>query len=75
MAKIKPKTNYYSIAVQGCSEEGFFNIYQGQFGHIFLAMGNRVTKLTEQQVLDLRIDVYSLIDFVYEDYLKAYKVQ
>lgn len=71
MAKVKP-TNQYTYNVQGGTVSGGFSIYQARDGFIRLSMGDCVTKLTHQQVLELYIDVYSLIDFDHDDYIKAY---
>ena len=64
--------NYYTYNVEGGTVSGGFSIYQARDGFVRLNMGDCVTKLTHQQVLDLHIDVYSLIDFDHDDYIKAY---
>jgi hypothetical protein len=51
---------------------GFFNIYQSRHGEIVLAMGNAHTVLSYSQVHDLQIDIYSLLDFDYDDFKNAY---
>ena len=67
------KTNYFIYAVKHGNVSGFFKIYQGKNGKIYLMMGNCVTELSKKQIeSDLAIDVYNLIDFSHEDYVKAY---
>lgn len=67
--------NQFCYQTQEGSVKGFFNIYQGKDGLIYLQMGNtRITKLAKHQIDDLYIDVYSLKDFDYDDYCKAYQI-
>jgi hypothetical protein len=68
------KDNKYIYKVDNGTVSGYFNIYQARSGHIMLMMGKGVTQLTERQVMELNIDVYSLMDFDYDDYLKAYSL-
>ena len=51
---------------------GDFKIYQGRNGAIYLLMGNRQTALTLQQIEDLSLDVYQLINYSHNDYLSYY---
>lgn len=44
----------------------YFKIYQAVNGSIQLMVGNCNTTLTRQQILDLHIDLFELIDF--DDY-------
>lgn len=46
--------------------------YQSRSGHIRIGYGTASTTLTRQQIDELRIDVYSLEAFDYDDFLKAY---
>ena len=54
---------------------GYFSIYQARNGGIFIMMGTAITELNEKQVNDLSIDVYSLVDFSYEEYKKHYGIK
>ena len=67
------KENYFTYNIQGGSVKGFFNIYQAKNGKLYLCMGSVHTSLTKEQIEnDLKIDVYSLIDFDYDSYKIAY---
>ncbi len=55
--------------------KGFFNVYQAKSGAIYIQMGITITKLLESQITDLGLDVYSLIDFSHDDYIKHYKTE
>ena len=46
--------------------------FQSRSGHIRIGYGRASTMLTRQQIDELFIDVYSLEDFDYDDFLKAY---
>jgi len=46
--------------------------FQSRSGHIRIGYGRASTILTRQQIDELFIDVYSLEDFDYDDFLKAY---
>lgn len=61
----------YEIKNGKCS--GYFNIYQTKNGSIQLTMGSCHTTLTSQQVLDLNIDVVSLIDYNHDKFREFYK--
>lgn len=61
----------YEIKNGKCS--GYFNIYQAKNGSIQLVMGNCCTTLTSQQVLDLNLDLFSLMDYNHDKYIKFYK--
>lgn len=61
----------YEIKNGKCS--GYFNIYQAKNGSIQLIMGSCHTTLTSQQVLDLNIDVFSLIDYYHDKFREFYK--
>lgn len=61
----------YEIKNGKCS--GYFNIYQAKNGSIQLVMGNCCTTLTSQQVLDLNLDVFPLIDYDHDKYIEFYK--
>nr|WP_032072487.1 hypothetical protein [Clostridium botulinum]BAP25747.1 hypothetical protein [Clostridium botulinum] len=62
----------FSYEVVDGKVKGAFNVYQATNGKIYLLMGTGYTALAEQQIKDLGIDVYVLIDFDYELYKKAY---
>lgn len=64
--------NSYKYAIQKGNVSGYFNVYQSKAGSIFLVMGNSYTKLEYNQVIELNIDVYSLIDFDYCLFKKYY---
>lgn len=68
------KRNYftYDLADGKSRALGAFKIYQAKNGKLFILMGNSVTALTMQQIQDLHIDVYSLPEFDYDDFCKAY---
>ena len=66
------KNNKYSMEVNQGMVKGFFNIYQGRSGKIFLMLNNSITELKESQINDLKLDIYELIDFDYDLYRKAY---
>lgn len=64
--------NKFCYSITNGSVKGDFNVYQATNGKIYLLMGKGYTPLTEQQVIDLGIDVYSLQEFKYELYKSAY---
>ena len=67
------KTNRYIYETSNQStKRGYFNIYQGKNGYIYLQMGKAVAQLTEKQINDLHLNVYELIDFCVDDYRLAY---
>ena len=49
-----------------------FIVLQSKSGCINLLMGTCWTRLTKQQISDLGIDVYSLEEFNYDEFHKAY---
>ena len=67
------KDNQYKYTTKTGYAKGFFKIYQAKSGKIILAMGNSITQLTKEQILDLNIDLYSLEDYCHDDFLKAYE--
>ena len=69
MAKIE---NKYTYNVKGGCVSGVFNIYQDRNGALRLLMGNSHIELTFSQINDLKIDVYELIDFNYNEFIKYY---
>lgn len=69
------KNNKFKYKISVGSIEGFFNVYQARNGKIYIQMGNLFTPLTLEQVEDLKIDYYSLLDFGYEDFKKAYAIK
>jgi hypothetical protein len=66
------KVNSYSYETVSGFVTGWFNIYQARNGKIYLMMGSMVTPITESQINELCIDVFSLHDFDYDDYKNAY---
>jgi len=68
------KEGNYKYDVVGGYVKGFFNIYQAKNGYLYLMMGKVITKLEKNQIDDLNIDVYSLIDFDFDNYKKAYGI-
>jgi len=66
------KTNSYSYKVKDGRMHGIFNIYQDRKGALRIVMGNSHTELTFQQIVDLGINVYALIDFEYNDFMNFY---
>lgn len=54
--------------------KGYFNIYQAVNGSIQLTMGNYNTTLTAQQILDLNIYTFDLIDYDHDKFLEFYKL-
>ena len=66
------KNNHYTYNTEDGTVSGFFNIYQGKNGFIFLQMGNGYTRLTETQIEDLGISLYTIHEFDHNQYKKAY---
>ena len=64
--------NSYRYDTKDGYVKGFFNIYQARSGKIILQMSNNFAELSKDQINDLSVDVYSLNDFNYDDYKKAY---
>lgn len=64
--------NKYQYKIEGGSVKGSFNIYQARNGHIYLNMNNSVTKLSLEQIEQLGINCYSLLDYCHDDFVKAY---
>lgn len=69
---MKSSIGSYSRPIIGGMEKGDFSIYQARNGKIYLLMGNRAVPLTKQQINNLCLDIFSLIDFSYDDYINAY---
>jgi hypothetical protein len=67
-----PKDNQFTYKISDGIIKGYFNIYQGKSGKIYLNMGELVTALSKKQIQELHVDCYSLIDFDYDLYMKAY---
>lgn len=66
------KTSFNQYAYNGHS--GFFNIYQGKNGCIYIQMGSAFTALNLQQINALCIDLYSLPEFDIDNYKLWYKI-
>lgn len=71
--KQKKVINMYSFEIRNGECTGYFNIYQARNGSIQLLIGNCNTTLTYQQILDLNINVYELIDYDHDNFIKFYK--
>ena len=69
---MKKSANWFSFKSGAGSVSGWFNIYQGKDGYIYLQMGDKYTKLSKEQLDKLCINVYILDDFDYSLYKKAY---
>ena len=51
-----------------------FNIYQAKKGTIYILLADKYTELTLNQVNELDIDVFTLTDFDYDLFKKAYGI-
>ena len=51
-----------------------YSLYQAKNGSIQLMMGNCNTTLTAQQILDLNIYTFDLIDYDHDKFLEFYKL-
>lgn len=71
---MKKQINQYSMEINNGSIKGYFNIYQAKNGKMNLLMGNNYTELSLKQINDLGLDIYSLVDFDYDDFKKAYSI-
>ena len=69
MGKYEYELNFNSKA------KGFFNIYQGRNGAIYLQLNKSYTELTLKQVEELHIDVIKLIDFDHDKFLEYYNIK
>lgn len=65
--------NNFSYQIKNGRCKGYFNIYQAKNGSIQLQMECCNTTLTKQQILDLNIDLFELIDYNHDDFLKFYE--
>ena len=52
--------------------KGDFNIYQARSGAIMLLMGSKFTELSYSQINELDIDLYSLEDYIHDDFVNYY---
>lgn len=73
MAKATKNNQFAYETGNNTVTKGWFNLYQGKNGAIYIQMGSTITKLTESQLHDLGTDVYSLKDFDQDEYLRHYK--
>jgi hypothetical protein len=64
--------NQFEYKINEGAKKGAFNIYQASSGAIMLLMGNRVTALNRNQLSDLQLDLYSLIDFDHDQFITYY---
>lgn len=66
--------NKYCYEIKFGKCKGYFKIYQAKNGSIQLIMGNCNTTLSSQQILDLDISLYDLIDYDHDRFLEFYKL-
>jgi len=64
--------NIFKYQTSTGTVSGSFNIYQSRSGYIILSMGDLCTRLNYSQIIELGIDLYSLIDFDNDAYKMAY---
>lgn len=64
--------NTYEYESVTGTRKGKFNIYQSVGGGIMITMANRYTELTRNQLNDLQIDLYALIDFDHDQFIVHY---
>jgi hypothetical protein len=64
--------NYYQYLIKEGRCTGEFKIYQGRSGALILGMAGRLTALSRQQIEDLNIAVYELIDFDFDAFQAHY---
>ena len=67
--------NKYSYEIKKGNCKGYFKIYQAVNGSIQLMMGNSNTTLTLQQILDLNICLFDLIDNDHDSCRNSYKLE
>ena len=73
---MRKTVNQYNYEVNSTTiVKGFFKIYQGNKGHIILAMDNCYTILSIKQIEDLKIDVYDFEDFDYDLFKLVYNIK
>ena len=66
--------NKYCYEIKDGKIKGYFKIYQALNGSIQLMMGNCNTTLSAQQILDLNIFTFDLIDYDHGKFLEFYKL-
>lgn len=66
--------NKYCYEIKDGKCKGYFKIYQATNGSIQLMMGNCNITLTAQQILDLNIYTFDLIDYDHDKFLEFYKL-
>ena len=66
--------NKYCYEIRDGKVKGYFKIYQAKNGSIQLMMGNCNTTLSAQQILDLNISIFGLIDYDHNKFLEFYKL-
>lgn len=64
--------NRFCYEIKDGKCKGYFKIYQAINGSIQLMMGNCNTALSAQQILDLGICVYDLVDYNHDKFLEFY---
>ena len=67
------KKNTFNRIIVGGSVSGSFNIYQAKNGTIQLLMSDKNIGLTLDQINELSLDLYELVDFDVDLFQKAYK--
>lgn len=66
--------NKYCYEIKFGKCKGYFKIYQAINGSIQLMMGDCSTTLSAQQILDLKIYTFDLIDYDHDRFLEFYKL-
>lgn len=66
--------NKYCYEIENGKCKGYFEIYQAINGSIQLMMDNCSTTLSAQQILELNISVYTLINYDHDKFLEFYKL-
>lgn len=67
--------NKYCYEIKDGKCKGYFKIYQAVNGSIQLMMGICNTTLTHQQILDLHIDLFDLIDYDHHKFVDFYRLE
>ena len=66
--------NKYTYETVGGRTKGAFNIYQAKNGSIQLLMCSKSITLTREQIKQLPIHPYDLMEFSHKDYIKFYNI-
>lgn len=68
------KNNYCTFKTQRGITQADFKFYQARNGKIFIVFGAGLAALTLTQITELKLDVYSLLDFDIDLFKKAYNI-